>query len=164
MGMGHREIRTVIQTLNTENLFLLQLAPAKIFWQTDSRNCYLFLSKGSRNPAIQSDIVTIKSIERDMCLKIVPVWTPKEQGRLVLADMGLRFSTSTDEWSISRPLLWDIFQKIDFSPTVDCCASKHNTTCAVYFSGLPQSNTSGINFLAQTLVAVSRISAVHQSL
>ena len=153
MGSGHREIRTVIQTLNTEKLFLSQLAPAKIFWQTDSRNCYLFLSKGSRNPAIQSDIVMIKSIERDMCLKIVPVWTPKEQGRLVLADMGLRFSTSTDEWSISRPLLWDIFQKIDFSPTVDCCASKHNAICAVYFSGLPQSTTSGINFLAQTLVA-----------
>ena len=79
MGSGHREIHTVIQTLNTEKLFLSQLAPAKIFWQTDSRNCYLFLSKGSRNPAIQSDIVTIKSIEKDMCLKklgkVVNRWT-----------------------------------------------------------------------------------------
>ena len=151
IGSSHRALAAVLSTLKAELAFLKELAPVKVFWQTDSRNCYLFLSKGSRQPAIQADIVAIKRIEKDCNISVIPVWTPKEHGRLLLADLALRFSTSTDEWCISRPQLWDIFKICDFHPTVDCCASKVNAICAAFFSAIPQTEAAGVNFLAQTL-------------
>ena len=150
-GSGHQALAAVLSTLKSEMTFLQGLAPVKVYWQTDSRNCFLFLSKGSRQPAIQADIVAIKSIEKSCNITVIPVWTPREHGRLVLADMGLRFSSSTDEWCISRPQLRDIFRILDFVPTIDCCASHANAICPIYFSGLPQTSSAGVNFLAQQM-------------
>ena len=53
-GSGHQALAAVLSTLKAEMPFLQGLAPVKVYWQTDSRNCFLFLSKGSRQPAIQA--------------------------------------------------------------------------------------------------------------
>ena len=53
-GSGHRALAAVLSTLKSEMSFLQGHALVKVYWQTDSRNCFLFLSKGSRQPAIQA--------------------------------------------------------------------------------------------------------------
>ena len=95
--------------------------------------------------------MAIKLIESRLHIKLVPVWTTRDHGRLQEADLGSKFSQSTDEWSIDRHQLADIFEFFKFTPSVDGFASSHNHVCDKYFSAIPQSNSSGVNFFAQPL-------------
>ena len=60
-------------------------------------------------------------------MKIIPVWTPREHSRLVLVDLGSKFSNSKDEWSADRNQLQAVFDYFQFQPTIDAFASMHNT-------------------------------------
>ena len=148
---GHRELLAIRQALEADPHIFAQFQGGKVFWQTDSRNCFTFLRRGSRVPNIQKDVVKIKEMERALKIQIIPVWTPREQSRLMLADLGSKFTTSTDEWSVDRHSLQTVFDYFHFVPTVDCFASHHNTVCAKYFSMVPQTNSAGVNFFAQSL-------------
>jgi len=70
-----------------------------------------------------------------------------------MADMGSKFSHSTDEWSVERSQLLELFQQLSFWPTVDAFASAHNHVCDKFFSLIPQSGSLGVNFFAQNLAA-----------
>ena len=148
---GHRELLAVKLVLESDQEFFQKFAGGKIFWQTDSRNCFTFLRRGSRVPNIQQDVMAIKLIESRLHVKLVPVWTTRDHGRLREADLGSKFSQSTDEWSVDRHQLADIFKFFKFTPSVDGFASSHNRVCDKYFSAIPQSNSSGVNFFAQPL-------------
>ena len=100
---------------------------------------------------IQADVVRIKKLEKKLSVKIVPVWTPREHARLQLADLGSKFSTSTDEWSVARPIVDAVLNCINVQPTIDAFASVHNKICTRFFSLIPQTRASGVNFFAQTL-------------
>jgi len=150
-GSGHRELLAIRLALSLDAEQFCKQTVTKIFWQTDSRNCFNFLLRGSRRPAIQKDVVIIKKLERKLNVLVIPVWTPREQYRIVLADMGSKFSHSTDEWSVNREDLLFLFSRLSFWPTVDAFASVHNHVCDKYFSLLPQTGSAGINFFAQTL-------------
>jgi hypothetical protein len=91
-------------------------------------------------------------LERRLQIRIFPVWTPRDQPRLQWADSGSKFSRSTDEWAVHRPDLAVVFGKFGFLPDVDCFASALNTVCPVYFSVIPQLDSAGVDFFAQTLV------------
>ena len=80
------------------------------------------------------------------------MWTPRSHSRIVLADLGSKFSASSDEWGIDRTTLNNIFCLFDCFPTVDCFASEVNTICSSYFSKIPQNKCSGINFFCQELI------------
>ena len=148
---GHRELLAIKQALEADPHVFAQFRGGKVFWQTDSRNCFTFLRRGSRVPSIQQDVVKIKQMERSLQILIIPVWTTREQSRLILADLGSKFSNSTDEWSVDRQILQTVFSHFRFVPTVDCFASQHNTVCSKYFSMVPQTNSAGVNFFAQSL-------------
>ena len=57
---GHRELLAVKMALLQDPKFFQNLAPAKVYWQTDSVNCQTFLNKGSRRPKIPLDVLRIK--------------------------------------------------------------------------------------------------------
>ena len=71
--------------------------------------------------------MAIKQIAAELAVKIIPVWTPHEHSRLVLADLGSKFSNSTDEWSADRKQLRAVFDYFQFYPTIDAFAYMHNT-------------------------------------
>jgi hypothetical protein len=152
-GSGHRELLAVKLALSMDAEQFQKAEATKIYWQTDSKNCFNFLTRGSRRPAIQKEVFSIKRMERKLNVLIIPVWTPREQYRLVMADMGSKFSHSTDEWSVSRTQLISLFAHVNFWPTVDAFASAHNHVCNKFFSLLPQTGAAGINFFAQKLSA-----------
>ena len=105
--------------LETDPEFFQKFAGGKIFWQTNSRNCFTFLRRGSRVPDIQQDIMAIKLLESRLHVKLVPVWTTRNHARLEEADLGSKFSQSTDEWAIDRHQLSDVFAFFKFTPSVD---------------------------------------------
>ena len=74
---GHRELLAVKLALESDPEFFQKFAGGKIFWQTDSRNCFTFLRRGSRVPDIQQDIMAIKLLESCLHVKLVPVWTTR---------------------------------------------------------------------------------------
>jgi hypothetical protein len=124
-----------------------------VYWQTDSKNSYIFLTRGSRQPLVQDVVADIKLLERELDIKLVPVWTPRSHSRIVLADLGSKLHTSTDEWCVEREKLAEVLAELEFKPEVDCCATRANDICEKFFSKIPQVGTSGINFLAQKLEA-----------
>ena len=154
LGSGHREILAVKFALSSDPDQFRHEQPKKLYWQTDSRNCFNFLLRGSRRPKIQRDVFIIKKMEKALNVLIIPVWTPREQARLVLADLGSKFSNSTDEWAIDRSQLMQVFETLHCWPTVDAFAASHNHICENFYSLLPQLNSAGVNFFAQTLSTV----------
>jgi len=106
---GHRELLAVKLASETHVSYFQNLGPTKIFWQTDSKNCFTFLTKGSRKPKIQDDVFCIKKLEKLLKIVILPVWTPRSHNRIVLADLGSKFSHSTDKWSVDREDLQSLY-------------------------------------------------------
>ena len=150
---GHRELLAVIKTLESEqnSSFFINLNNRRLYWQTDSKNSFIFMSRGSRVPSIQKDVFKLKKLEKRLNLQIVPVWTSRNHNRIVLADLGSKFSQSTDEWGVSRNLHQQLFSSWEIQPTVDCFASSTNKICGKFFSKIPQIGSSGVNFFVQDL-------------
>ena len=149
---GHRECLAVIKTLSDENNshFFKRLPKRRIFWHTDSKNNYIFMTRGSKKPVIQRNVVKLKVLEKMLDLEIVPVWTSRNHERIVLADLGSKFSTRSNDWGVSREIL-HIFLKFEFEPSLDFFASSASTVCDQFYSKIPQNGSVGVNFLAQKL-------------
>jgi len=111
-----------------------------------------FLLRGSRQPHIQAVVREIKVLEKRLNIILVPVWTLRSHERIVIADIGSKFSVDTDEWLVARPPLQLVFAQIGLFPTVDCFATQHNTLCRKFFSKFFDSKSAGINFFVQQLV------------
>jgi len=152
LSSGHRELLAIKLALCSDAEFFRELGPHVVYWQTDSKNCFYFLLKGSKIPSIQRDVFEIKKLERDLNIIVMPVWTPRSHFRIMLADAGSKLSTSTDEWCLGRHFLLSIFENLDFWPTVDCFASAHNKVCDKFFAAMPQTGALGVNFFAQNLL------------
>jgi hypothetical protein len=123
---GCRELLAVQKTLQESPGQFADHNGGTVFWQTDSKNCYSFLMRGSRKPEIQRIVTDIKCMERSLDIIIVPVWTPRTQARIVTADLGSKLSSSTDEWCIDQEDLANVFVKLKFKPDVDCMATRTN--------------------------------------
>ena len=106
---GLRELLAVHKTLESDPGQFSEFSGGIVYWQTDSKNCYSYLTKGSRLPAVQKLVMDIKHRERKLDIKIVPVWTPRSQARIVEADLGSKLSSSTDEWCVDRRDLAEVF-------------------------------------------------------
>ena len=150
---GHRELLAVVKTLeNEENEEVFKnLKSRRIYWQTDSKNNFIFMSRGSKKPDIQRDVIKFKLLEKKLDLEVIPVWTSRNHERIILADLGSKFSQSSDEWGIQREILNSLFTVMEFCPSVDCFASSNNKICEKFFSKIPQIATSGVNFFCQKL-------------
>jgi len=149
---GLRELLAVKFALSSDRAVFQQYAGQLLFWQTDSKNCANFLIRGSRKEYIQNVVLEIKLLEKDLHLVIVPVWTPREHERILIADLGSKFSLNTDEWSLDRSILSSVFAQARFLPGVDCFATQQNAVVPNFFSRLFDSQAAGINFFAQTLL------------
>jgi hypothetical protein len=144
-----RELLALSQSLQQDGHLLQQAGVKTLYWQTDNKACTWIVPNGSRNRHLQRLVFTIKCSERDLGIRVIPVWTPRLHPRMLLADAGSRFSRSTDEWSVNRSDLAAIFSFFAFTPDVDCFASATNAVCPLFFSKVPQLNTSGVDFLTQ---------------
>ena len=122
-----------------------------VYWLTDSKCNYSFLKFGSRKPYIQKIILQIKLFELRYDFCIIPIWAPRTNALIAMADAGSKFSTSTDEWSIDRISFENICSKFGTWPTVDAFASSENRRCSKFFSKIPQIGSMGTNFFAQHL-------------
>jgi hypothetical protein len=94
------------------------------FGRRTAKTVIVFLTKGSRIPEVQDVVFDIKPREQNLDIKVVPVWTPRSQERIVEADLGSKLSTSTDEWCIDRRDLANVFSELKYFPNFDCMATR----------------------------------------
>ena len=133
-------------------MFLARFSAQLVYWQTDSQACVRLLTAGSRQLTIWQLMFRIKQRERDLHIRIIPVWTPRNHPRIIAADTGSRLSVSTDEWFVDRSSLALVLRRFSFAlgpDCVDCFASAANAVSPTFYSLVPQTGTSGVNFSAQ---------------
>jgi hypothetical protein len=148
-----RELLALHHALDRDPAIFAAYSSQLIYWQTDNQACVRFLQTGSRHPHIQSKILDIKMKERDLKVRVLPIWTPRSHPRIAAADTGTRFATSTDEWFVDRQSLAAVFRTLTFFPgpnCIDCFASAANAVTDNFYSLIPQQNSLGVDFFANT--------------
>ena len=152
LSSSHRELLSIIKTLE-KDFEWFEKHPGLIYWLTDSKNVHNFLNRGSRKPEIQRDVVTIKILEKKFNILIVPIWSPRTDVNIQLADVGSKMNQNSDEWSIDQNSYKFIESQFSICFTLDCFATEKNSKCNFYFSKIPQCNSKGINFFMQDLTS-----------
>ena len=150
---GLRELLAVKMALIQNVQYFSQKSGQVIYWLTDSKCNFAFLKTGSRKQYIQQIIMQIKEIEFKYNFQIIPIWAPRSNSHIQIADEGSKFSLSTDEWTFDIVSFHDICNQFQVVPTVDGFASSTNNRCEQFFSKIPQKNSSGVNFFAQQLTS-----------
>ena len=150
-GSGHRELLGIVKALENRQQFFTQNQGKRFFWVTDSRNCEIFLTRGSAKFQIQQDIVKIKLKELELNIEIVPIWVPRTHNLIYYADLGSKIDLSTDEWHFDNVSYSHIKQFFGLEPSIDGMASNKNNRCHKFFSLIPFQETFGVDFFAQTL-------------
>ncbi len=121
------------------------------FWCTGSRNCHVWLKKGSRNVQVKERLLRLQWVGQSRKIDVTPVWQPADENIIQEADRRSKLTTSTDEWGVDRACLHKIFRDFECQPTIDAFASSENSVCGKFFSKWPQSGATGVNFFAQEL-------------
>ena len=132
MGLGQRELRAVLKTLQRREHFFSK-APRHVFWVTDSQNRHSFLKRGSKKVHIQRDDIKIKKLETRLGIRVSPIWKPREYELIVMADEGSKKYKSTDEWSVDRSTLEYIQRRMKTTCTVDGIAMSENKCMSKFF-------------------------------
>ena len=133
LSSGHRELLTVLGTLQAKQEVFLQMprGSRSVLWLTDSTNMMTFLTKGSTKRDIQEDILKCYDICKTIGLTLTPIHLSREDYRIQTADEGTRFF-DPDDWSINEIM----YKKLtnNAAPTVDLFAHPNNAKCERFYS------------------------------
>ncbi len=77
-------------------------------------------------------------------------WSGREDPNLRLADSGSK-KDSMDDWGLDTKSFKKVVGFLGTNLTVDALASESNSRCPVYFSKLPETKSSGVDFFLQPL-------------
>jgi len=142
-----RELALLTYTICQEAANLVAQGCRRLYWQSSSEFCCKCINHGSRLPAIQTAVMTLRRLERRLDFVLVPVFTPTCHPRVSTVEL----SRSTDEWSVDRGDLAIVLAALNFTPQVDCMASDLNAICAVFFSLASSAMSVGVDFFCQRL-------------
>ena len=144
MSSGARELVVIESTL--ENCVKPNQSDSHklIYWLTDSKCLVAWLERGSKIKSISDRIVVLFRKLHQMKLRLVPIWIPRSDYIITLADAVSKFK-DTDDWGLSEKS-FKILQ--DLSPvkfTVDTFANCTNKKCPKFYSKVPSPGSSGVN-------------------
>ena len=148
-GSGRRELLSISKTLLHRGEDFR--GAGQVYWITDSKNVFYFLKRGSRHAWIQREVMGIKIAELNLGCEIIPVWQPRTQYHMVLADLGSKLFASSDEWSIDKASFRRICHSFGIEPTIDGFATRENSLLPRFYSKIPQVGTQGVNFFTVQL-------------
>ena len=98
---GHRELLAVLYALRQHDSVSHPLQGRHVLWLTDSTNLCVFLTKGSKKPAIQADVLELHWLCHDRAIRLTPIHLKRNDFRIQVADAGTRFF-DPDDWTIDR--------------------------------------------------------------
>ncbi len=119
LSSGRRELLAIVTFLEYNHSIKKQFSNNIIYWETDSTVCFYYLTHGSRKQVVQSLIIRLKNLEFELNVTVIPLWTDRSHSRIILADKGSRFCTSTDMWGIPCFMLTTIYDYFQHVPHID---------------------------------------------
>ena len=133
LSSGHRELLTVKYALRDKKKKAGAWArTTTLYWLTDSANLVAFLTKGSSRSRIQSDVLEVLSLTRNLNIRIIPIHLLRSDPRIQIADDGSKFPDS-DDWSVDNQTFSNLRDSIgEF--TIDIFADSKNTKTKRFFS------------------------------
>ena len=144
MSSGARELIVIESTLENCVKPNQSVSHGLIYWLTDSKCLVAWLERGSRINSISDRIVALYRKLHGMKLKLVPMWIPRSDYIIALADSVSKFK-DTDDWGLSAKS-FKILQELSATKfTVDTFANCTNKKCPKFYSKVPSPGSSGVN-------------------
>ena len=145
---GHRELLAVLKTLQDLDQPGCRhpFQDTHILWLTDSSNLCTFLSKGSKKPSIQADVLLVHWICHDLSIRLTPIHLKRDDYRIQVADAGSRFF-DPDDWALDRTSFRTL--TADSPIDADLFAHTSNAKAKRFFSYGLCPRTSGVDAFAQ---------------
>ena len=144
MSSGARELIVIESTLENCVKPNQSASHGLIYWLTDSKCLVAWLERGSRIKSISDRIVALYRKLHVMKLKLVPIWIPRSDHIITLADAVSKFK-DTDDWGLSDKS-FKILQELSFTKfTLDAFANCTNKKCPKFYSKVPSPGSSGVN-------------------
>ena len=119
---GHRELLAVLQALRIPSADAHPMRGKHILWLTDSTNLCVFLTKGSKKPSIQADVLEVHWLCHDLVVRLTPIHLKRDDFRIQIADTGTRFF-DPDDWSADKTT----FRSLTAGMRIDLDAFAHTT-------------------------------------
>jgi hypothetical protein len=151
LSSSYRELKAVFLAFSVHKDFFISQKGSVILWITDNQCVFSYLSKGSKVPKIQRLLISIKDAEYEAGVVILPKWVPRTDQNIVIADLGSKLHTSSDEYGIDHFSFLFLQERFHLTFTVDGFASKFNKRTSIFFSLIPQTGSQGVNFFFHNL-------------
>ena len=154
-SVSERELSSSARELIAVEVALKRLAAKikeagvyNIYWVTDSRVLTVWLQKGTKIPSVQERIVGIFRILHSIEAQIIPIWSPRENKLITMADECSKFRDS-DDWGIDMKAIKVLENIFGQTFTCDMFANATNRRMNKFYSKVAAPGTSGINCFIQ---------------
>ena len=148
LSSSAREFLAVSTTIERMQERFLSSGLSTLYWLTDSQVLVTWLQKGSKVLTIQRKLVELFSLLHKLKIKIVPIWKPRDNRLISLADQISKYR-DTDDWGISRKYFRVLEFVFNTSFTLDVFANGSNGKVTKFFSKVAAPGSSGINAYMQ---------------
>ena len=128
---GHRELLAVLSALRHYGPEDHPLKKRHVLWLTDSTNLCVFLTKGSKKPSIQADVLEVHWLCHELVIRLTPIHLKRDDYRIQVADAGSR-PYDPDDWSIDKVSFDALIDQVQI--TVDAFAHTSNAKAKKFFS------------------------------
>ena len=144
LSSSAREFLAVSTAVNRMRDKFTSSGLSTLYWVTDSQVLTIWLRKGSKVLAIQQMLVELFRLLHDLKIRIIPIWQPRENRLITIADQASKFR-DTDDWGITRKSFRILEFIFDTQFTLDVYANGTNHKVNRFFSKVAAPGSSGIN-------------------
>ena len=108
------------------------------------------MRRGSRHPHIENDVFKIELLEKELNVVIYPIWSPRTDKNIVLADVGSKLLYSSDGWSTDDITFDDILSYFDIKVSMNGFSTLTNRKLQSFISKIPQLGCLTVNFFTHS--------------
>ena len=148
LSSSARELLAVSSALKRLKTEIKNAKITTIYWVTDSQVLVVWLQKGTKIAHAQDKIVEIFNLLHSIQARIIPIWSPRENNLIRLADELSKFN-DTDDWGIEPAALRALETIFSEKFTCDMFANSTNRKVEKFFSKVAAPGSYGINCFMQ---------------
>ena len=119
-----------------------------LYWTTDSQALVVWINKGTKILFIQQKLVALYKMLHRLQVRIVPIWSPRNNALIQLADECSKF-LDTDDWGLSQKSSRIVEKLFKIKFTCAAFANGINWKTTKFYSKVAAPGTSGVNAFMQ---------------
>ena len=144
LSSSARELLAVSSALKRLKTVIKNSGTTSIYWVTDSQVLVVWLQKGTKILYVQEKLVEIFKLLHSIQARIIPIWSPRENSLIKLADELSKFN-DTDDWGVEPAAVRAMENIFSERFTCDLFANSTNNKVDKFYSKVAAPRSSGIN-------------------